>query len=485
MASTAEYDVIVVGAGVAGGALASVLARDGRRVLAVERELRGADGALAEPDRIVGELLQPGGYDSLCALGLADALEGIDAQHIYGYGIFLGEQAEAVPYEVAEPGKVAQPEGSGKRGPAAVAGRSFHNGRFLRRLREIAEAEERVTLVEGNVTGLDTDADGKVVGVTYRDAEKKAVRARAALTIACDGCASNLRKRVVDGAAKVDVYSSFVGLVLQVSAMPFPCHGHVVLADPAPILFYPISATEVRCLVDIPSTVTVGHVEHMLEVLAPQVPAALRAAFVAAVRAGPAKSMPNRVMPAAPAAVPGAVLLGDSFNMRHPLTGGGMTVALADVAILRELLGGVADLGDAAAVRGVLADFYARRRPLSTTINILANALYAVFCASADPALVDMRAACFDYLAAGGRRAGDPIGMLGGIKPRPMLLLAHFFGVALFGCGRALLPWPSPARVASAWAQFRAAFNIVKPLCDAESMWPLSLIPVSSIPRFS
>lgn len=38
--------------------------------------------------------------------------------------------------------------------------------------------------------------------------------------------------------------------------------------------------------------------------------------------------MNNRSMPAAPSTTPGALLLGDSFNMRHPLTGGGMTVAL-------------------------------------------------------------------------------------------------------------------------------------------------------------
>jgi squalene monooxygenase len=35
---------------------------------------------------------------------------------------------------------------------------------------------------------------------------------------------------------------------------------------------------------------------------------------------------------------PGALLLGDAFNMRHPLTGGGMTVALSDCSLLAELL---------------------------------------------------------------------------------------------------------------------------------------------------
>ena len=56
-------EVIIVGSGILGSALATVLARDGRRVTVVERDLK-------EPDRIVGELLQPGGCKALKMLGL-------------------------------------------------------------------------------------------------------------------------------------------------------------------------------------------------------------------------------------------------------------------------------------------------------------------------------------------------------------------------------------------------------------------------------
>ncbi|KAK9910170.1 hypothetical protein M0R45_034143 [Rubus argutus] len=48
-------DIIIVGAGVVGSALAYTLGKDGRGVHVIERDL-------TEPDRIVGELLQPGGY---------------------------------------------------------------------------------------------------------------------------------------------------------------------------------------------------------------------------------------------------------------------------------------------------------------------------------------------------------------------------------------------------------------------------------------
>eukprot|EP00878_Enallax_costatus_P031527 GHUV01034479.1.p1 GENE.GHUV01034479.1~~GHUV01034479.1.p1 ORF type:complete len:127 (+),score=28.32 GHUV01034479.1:221-601(+) len=66
------WDLIVVGAGVAGAALAYRQGKDGRRVLLLERDF-------SEPDRIVGELLQPGGYLMLKKLGLADCTDGIDA----------------------------------------------------------------------------------------------------------------------------------------------------------------------------------------------------------------------------------------------------------------------------------------------------------------------------------------------------------------------------------------------------------------------
>ncbi len=52
-----------------------------------------------------------------------------------------------------------------------------------------------------------------------------------------------------------------------------------------------------------------------------KVPPQLRDAFEAAVREGRIRSMQNKSMAARPLHQAGALLLGDSFNMRHPLTG--------------------------------------------------------------------------------------------------------------------------------------------------------------------
>ena len=55
--------MIIIGSGVAGSAMAASLARDGRQVVVIERDMK-------EPDRIVGELLQPGGCNALQKLQL-------------------------------------------------------------------------------------------------------------------------------------------------------------------------------------------------------------------------------------------------------------------------------------------------------------------------------------------------------------------------------------------------------------------------------
>lgn len=75
---------------------------------------------------------------------------------------------------------------------------------------------------------------------------------------------------------QVDIPSCFVGLVLENCELPHSSHGHVVLADPSPILLYPISSTEVRCLVDVPGqkvpSITNGDMaKHLRTVVAPQV----------------------------------------------------------------------------------------------------------------------------------------------------------------------------------------------------------------------
>lgn len=93
--------------------------------------------------------------------------------------------------------------------------------------------------------------------------------------------------------------------------------------------------------------------------------------------------MPNSYLPSTPqgssSLKPGIILIGDSWNMRHPLTGGGMTVALSDIVVLRPLLASVSDLSDWNQVKHALNRWYRGRKPLASTVNILSVALYDLF----------------------------------------------------------------------------------------------------------
>ncbi|KAL9461202.1 hypothetical protein AB3S75_004242 [Citrus x aurantiifolia] len=445
-------DAIIVGAGVAGAALAHTLGKDGRRVHVIERDV-------TEPDRIVGELLQPGGYLKLVELGLEDCVEEIDAQQVLGYALFKDGKSTRLSYPL-------------EKFHADVSGRSFHNGRFIQRMREKAASLPNVRLEQGTVTSL-LEENGTIKGVQYKTKDGQELRAYAPLTIVCDGCFSNLRRSLCK--PKVDVPSCFVGLVLENCQLPFANHGHVILADPSPILFYPISSTEVRCLVDVPGqkvpSICNGEMANYLKTMvAPQVPPELHEAFISAVERGNIRTMPNRSMPADPQPTPGALLMGDAFNMRHPLTGGGMTVALSDIVVLRNLLKPLHDFNDAASLGRYLESFYTLRKPVASTINTLAGALYKVFSSSPDQARKEMRQACFDYLSLGGVFSTGPIALLSGLNPRPLSLVLHFFAVAIYGVGRLLLPFPSPKRMWIGARLISGASGIIFPIIKAEGV---------------
>jgi len=500
--------VVVVGAGIAGASVAYALGRQGRKVLVVERDL-------SEPDRIVGELLQPGGVQALKELGLEHTVDEIDAQEVYGYAIFRDGKTTCIKYPVEDfeqnntnTNTATSTSTSGSRNKEEeeeeeeedivkkLAGRSFHNGRFVQRLREAAQGEVNVTMVEGTVRHLinaDNEAwqegNGQICGVSYKpkaakakDSEEedvgstliKSVIAKADLTVVCDGMYSTLRKSLVPD-PKIELPSFFVGLLLQDCALPYPNHGHVVLADPSPILFYPISSTETRCLIDIrakklPSVARGELGKYLREKVAPQVPDQLRKPFLEAVEKGRVRSMQNKLMPAEVFVQPGALMLGDAFNMRHPLTGGGMTVALHDSKLLCDMLQQLQNFKDKPTTTLATCAFHTKRKPWATTINTLANALYKVFCRTGEEWNEEMQSACFDYLSLGGVYSTGPISLLGGLNPRPFVLVAHFFMVALYGIGRLLKPFPTPKGILIGAQLLMGACAIILPIIRAEGI---------------
>jgi squalene monooxygenase len=168
-----------------------------------------------------------------------------------------------------------------------------------------------------------------------------------------------------------------------------PRHGYAygVLGNGPPILMYQIGARETRILIDIPDAIhhRLGSTEsvrdYIRERVVPIMPSTVQLSLEKAVEGGRLRSMPNAWMPSTRNSTPGLVMLGDSSNMRHPVTGAGMTVALKDAVLLADLLSPrrISSLSDTDAVLKEMSRFHWRRKAYSASLNILAQALYLLF----------------------------------------------------------------------------------------------------------
>lgn len=448
-----QYDVIVVGAGVVGSAMGYALGTQGRKVLVVEKSLQ-------EPDLIVGELMQPAGVHRLRDLGMEGCLKGIDSPDVHGYGVFLQGRGIKLSYPKDKNGKLE-------------TGSSFHHGKFICALRDTLSSNKNVELVQGTVKTL-IEESGKTTGVVYKSAEGE-MRAHAPLTIVCDGRNSSLRNGFKTDEPSAS--TSFVGVIIKDTPLPFPNHGHVILTNQGPILAYQIGTHDTRLLVDVPLPMPANLQQHLLTVTAPQLPESLRESFITAVNEKPKPQyMKNSRLDGKQCLRPGVLLLGDAFNMRHPLTGGGMTVGLSDVVVTRDLLANVKDLTDTANVTKRLQQLYEKRKGYASTINILSWALYHVFTATNDPILPEMRKACIEYLDLGGPFTAGPVSLLSGLNARPASLMRHFFAVALYAVYSMLRPFPTPRKLINSFRLLSAASNIVVPLVRSEGV--LSFLPI-------
>ncbi|XP_061294600.1 squalene monooxygenase isoform X1 [Bos javanicus] len=446
-----DPEVIIVGSGVLGSALAAVLSRDGRKVTVIERDLK-------EPDRILGEFLQPGGYYVLKDLGLEDTVEGIDAQVVNGYIIHDQESKTEVqiPFPLSENNHVQ-------------SGRAFHHGRFIMRLRKAAMAEPNAKFIEGTVLQL-LEEDDAVMGVQYKDKETGDIKElHAPLTVVADGLFSKFRKNLISN--KVSISSHFVGFLMENAPQFKANHAELILANPSPVLIYQISPNETRVLVDVRGDMPRNLREYMTENIYPQLPDHLKGPFLEASQNSRLRSMPASFLPSSPVNKRGVLLLGDAYNMRHPLTGGGMTVVFNDIKLWRKLLKGIPDLYDDAAVFQAKKSFYwARKKSHSFVVNVLAQALYELFSAT-DDSLHQLRKACFFYFKLGGKCVAGPVGLLSVLSPNPLVLIGHFFGVAVYAtyfCFKSE-PWiTKPRAIFSSGAVLYRACSVIFPLIYSE-----------------
>lgn len=256
------------------------------------------------------------------------------------------------------------------------------------------------------------------------------------LTILADGSNSNFRSQFTSSKPKAQ--SRFWGLEIADAQLPIPRYAHSVLGRGPPIPMYPVSTHTTRILVDIPDSIfrdlgTSSAVRaYLQERVAPVIPEVLQPQLRLAIKSGRLRSMPSAWMPSTRNTMPGLIMVGDASNMRHPITGSGMTVAMKDAVLLASLLNpaDIPHLSDSDAVLRAMRRFHWKRKAYSASLNILAQALYLLF-VSEDRNLAIMQRGFVRYVREGKKRFAEPAWIMGGLTSNPLRLLYYLLFIAM------------------------------------------------------
>ncbi|MDY7099915.1 MAG: FAD-dependent monooxygenase [Actinomycetota bacterium] len=322
-------DVVVVGAGVAGGALATVLARHGVGVTVLEREA-------VHRDRVRGEYIVPWGVAEAKRLGLLDTLVGCGGTtitHAIGYDETVrARSAEARPLALSD----LRPDVDG--------GLAVGHPQACTALAEAAE-EAGATVVRG-VRDVDVKPGREPVVRYEHDGEARELRCR--MVVGADGRASGVRRQL--GLELVETEPHTMGAGLLVDGLDaWPTHA-MSKGTEGDVLFFVFPRTggiarlyllfdpDNRSRFTGPDRARDFLDAFRLDCLPPG------EAIAASHPAGPLASYPmTDAWTDGPPLVDGVVLVGDAAGWSDPILGQGLSIALRDARLVSEALIGADD----------------------------------------------------------------------------------------------------------------------------------------------
>jgi squalene monooxygenase len=400
-----RYDVIVVGGGLSGCAMATALS-DGRRKILVLEARAGRN------PRFNGELIHPHGVDVLDDRGFLGPLHQAGGADVHGFAVVqsAARPTTLLPY--------AEIPGSRPFGFAI----DHHDLVDTMRAQMLAHPGIELRLGE-RVTDLVRDQE-RVVGVMTQKGPLLA-----SVVLACDGRHSKIRS-LIEMPERATLLSFTAAALLQDCPLPHPGFGHIFLGAWGPILVYPISAKDARTCIDLPSDMDKGKeavVARIRDGYAPHLPEGVRATLIAALDRDDIEVAANYAIYTDECTVPGAALVGDSTGCSHPLTATGMTIALNDTRILGRELGAI-DINDRAQVDGALARYQLQRYRFVRAREILADALYEVF-RGTDDGTRAIREGIFQYWNASSRSRAHSMALLSGHESRLTAFLREYLTV--------------------------------------------------------
>jgi 2-polyprenyl-6-methoxyphenol hydroxylase-like FAD-dependent oxidoreductase len=315
--ATSEHQVVIVGGGIAGGSLAFALASTGHDVTVLEATEHF-------DDRVRGESIMPWGVREAQQLGVAPILEAAGA-HTAGLWRRYGEGTPPrdVPVGLLIPG---------------VAGSlNLHHPTACQAL--LDAAVRAGATVERGVTRVEVISGARPL-ITYRVGDE-ARRVDAAVVVGADGRGSAVRRAVGIELERQDADGFVAGLLVEGVE---GAADHDAVCDHALGLFLLIhqGAGRARAYHVVPPALRTryagaGGAQQFLRDAA-AVGGPVGAMMTSARAAGPCAAVPGTDTWTPTPYVDGVVLVGDAAGHNDPTAGCGLSIAMRDVRIVRDLI---------------------------------------------------------------------------------------------------------------------------------------------------
>lgn len=353
-----RFDLVIVGGGIGGGALATNLARAGRSVLVLEK-------STVYRDHVRGEWIAPWGVVELKALGLYEAVIAAGGHHLARHTPSeLGlspEVAAAMTLDLS----VLVPDVPG---PLC-----FGHPALCQLL--IEQAAAAGATVRRGVSDVRITA-GAAPAVEYGlDGQRH--RASCRLIVGADGRGSQVRKAIGVELHRDPTHHLFAGMLVE-GADGWPADTQTVGSEgDVHFLIFPQGNGRIRLYLGYPS-------DQPKRLTGVDGPRAFLDAFrleslpgcehIANARpAGPCHSYPNEDTWTDAVAVPGVVLIGDAAGSNDPIIGQGLSITLRDVRLVRDALLGADEWSPA-----IFAPYAAERRERMRRLRFAASIVSAL-----------------------------------------------------------------------------------------------------------
>ncbi|MEO5657876.1 MAG: FAD-dependent monooxygenase, partial [Nitrospiria bacterium] len=394
-----RVDIVVVGGGMGGGALALLAAGRGRRVALLDRH----PGGPSDPAR--GEILQPNGLRILDRLGLLHGLPDAELSRIrrFHFHRIGGPHLVTIDY-----GLLPEPYNYTLVGrPAAMA------ASLRRRLSDTASIDQRWGC---EVVGLVRE-HGRVTGVEVCEAGRTSVIA-APIVVGGDGPASPVRA-ALGISSRVHVYRDAYLTAILPRPPGFASEGRYYVGRREILGLFPLGADSLYVFYLWPAAGRAALEARGLEALKTAwraIDPELGPGLEALVRWDQIGWMPCvKVVPRAWVA-DGAALIGDAAHALNPHVAQGRNQALEDAVALDAVLASCFQTGDFS--RRALSAYERRRRPHARVLQRLGDEM-AFFWNTGNPMIAWLRDRVFATLERDDDLRRKMLALVAGVSDRP------------------------------------------------------------------